>query len=122
MGGMAAKFTTSSGNLNVQLETTAANSVAFLQIWANSKAWEITNSGATASGELEFRYDGPIKAKIDTNGKLLINSGSTAPLNIPILSSDPASPADGDVWVLSSGGNHSLKVRISSSTKSVALT
>ena len=43
-------------------------------------------------------------------------------VNFPVLSADPSSPVDGDVWVYANGATREIRVRISGDTYSVAVT
>lgn len=55
-------------------------------------------------------------------GKLKVENGTDAPLALSILTSDPASPAGGEIWLLSSGGDYYLKIQTGSGPKSIKFT
>lgn len=55
--------------------------------------------------------------------KITLKESTLAPLNFPIFTSNPSSPSNGDVWILSGAtGNALLSLRIGGATKTVELT
>jgi len=72
-----------------------------------------------AADYVNLEYTG---SELDVNRKIKISSATTvAPLNVPILTSDPTSPSTGDVWIRDSSGTFSLKVQTAAGIKSVTL-
>jgi len=70
------------------------------------------NTALTAGAALTTDANGII-----TESDVSVSTGAgVAPLNLPILTSDPSSPDVGDVWLLLSAGTLSLKVREDGST------
>lgn len=60
--------------------------------------------------------------KFEVAGKIKANNNGAAPFNLAILTSDPPSPSDGDIWVSIIGGVLQLNIRVSGLTKRVTLT
>jgi hypothetical protein len=57
------------------------------------------------------------RAKLSDVGKFSIFTPTTsAPLNVPVLAADPASPANGDVWIFDNGTTRAFKFRSSGVT------
>ena len=72
--------------------------------------------GGTVTGNTVFT------TSITANTLALTTTNTAAPLNFPIFITDPVSPHNGDVWILSgSNGNALLNVRIGGVTKTVEL-
>ena len=73
-------------------------------------------SGGTVTGNTVFTTG-------LTANTLVLTENTNAPLNIPILTSNPGTLTDGDIWVLSAAtGNAWLSIRIGGTTKLVELT
>ncbi|MBN1575861.1 MAG: hypothetical protein JW913_04870, partial [Chitinispirillaceae bacterium] len=84
--------------------------------------WTHTQQRLTVSDDGDVGIGVTPTAKLDVAGKIKANNGTNAALNLPILTSDPASPVVGDVWIRNTSGTYSLKVRVNSTTtKSVTL-
>ena len=74
-------------------------------------------SGGTVTGDTVFTTN------VSANTLSLTTTNVAAPLNFPIFTSDPASPNNGDAWILSGEtGNALFSVRIGGVTKTVELT
>lgn len=56
-----------------------------------------------------------------TVGKVTSSNGINASMSLSILAADPASPSDGDMWVLDTGVIRAIRVRISGVTYTVAI-
>jgi hypothetical protein len=74
-----------------------------------------------SSGNVGIGTTGPA-SKLEVAGKVTVSSGSDAPLNVPVLTSDPGSPSTGDVWIRKVAGTpntYFLKVQTSDGPKAV---
>jgi hypothetical protein len=58
---------------------------------------------------------------LQSNGKIAVDSGDEAPLNVPILTADPINLTNGDVWITDIAGTKKLNARIGGTTFSVIL-
>jgi hypothetical protein len=77
----------------------------------------LTNGGSAGIGTTSP------SERLDVSGKIKANNGTSAALNLPVLTSDPASPAVGDVWIVAISGSYYLKARVAAgTTKRVQLT
>jgi len=74
-------------------------------------------SGGTVTGDTIFTQN------VSANTIILTTTNATSPLNFPIFITNPASPNDGDVWILSGAtGNALFNIRLGGETKTVELT
>ena len=74
-------------------------------------------SGGTVTGDTIFTTN------VSASTLTLTTTNVAAPLNFPIFTSDPASPINGDAWILSGNtGNALFSIRIGGVTKTVELT
>ena len=93
----------------------------FIPLWngsaslINSSLFQDPNTGVTIFNNLYV-------TGATTTSTLVVTATTVAPINIPILTADPSTLNDGDLWAVSgSTGNALLKFRIGGSTKSVEL-
>ena len=87
---------------------------------ANGSFAHGNSSSATAAGAVQFGAGTNSRAnslQIQSAPALVAGIG----VNFPVLSADPGSPVDGDVWIYSNGGTREIRVRISGVTYSVAV-
>jgi len=77
----------------------------------------VLGSGITAESDNTTYVE-----NLQSAGKASLANGTNAVLNIPVLSSDPGSPATGDIWAVTNGPAISLKIHNSGTTYSVDLT
>jgi hypothetical protein len=74
-------------------------------------------SGGTVTGDTMFTTN------VSANTLALTTTNTAAPLNFPVFIADPASPNNGDAWIVSGAtGNALFNVRIGGVTKTVELT
>jgi hypothetical protein len=59
--------------------------------------------------------------KLEVSGKIKASNGTNAALNLPILSSNPGTQSNGDLWIIKSGSTYYLRVKTSDGVKQVAL-
>lgn len=73
-------------------------------------------SGGTVTGDTIFTTN------VSANTLALTTTNTAAPLNFPVFISDPASPNNGDAWIVSAAtGNALFNIRIGGITKTVEL-
>jgi hypothetical protein len=86
-----------------------------------ASAWQLTVKDSTGNVGI-----GTTNAaqKLEVVGQGKFNNGTSAPLNLPILTADPGSPSNGDLWIrlVSASSTYYLKVQTSSGVKAVQLT
>jgi hypothetical protein len=74
-------------------------------------------SGGTVTGNTIFT------SGVTANTLTITSSSNEVPLNVPIFTSDPVSPINGDVWITSGvTGNAFFRIRIGGLTKTVEMT
>lgn len=119
------------GDTSAYLSNTWGGSMALksnnpLLIQSTHSASPITIGANSSTTQLYLKTNGNVGVgntnpgeKLEVSGKIKASNGSAAPLNLAILTSDPASPADGDIWISSVTGVIQLNLRIGGYTKRV---
>lgn len=99
-------------------------------VFATGKALDITGTGSdptvsisnnSNNTALDVTGDGYFHSPVTVADKLSVTNGGDAPLNLPILTSDPPSPESGDTWISNVAGQVKIKTRVGGTTYSVLL-
>lgn len=76
----------------------------------------------TPSATLHVNGDGYFNQDLEVAGQLRLHNEPDAPLNVPVLQTDPILLSDGDVWVTDISGTRKINVRIGGVTYFATLT
>jgi hypothetical protein len=103
------------GSINI---TSSNNTAVSISSSHSSTALNVHNSNGKA---INVDGDGYFTSAVTIADKTTIKSGNKAPLNLPILTSDPDDLEDGDTWLSDISGTKKLNARIGGFTYSITL-
>ena len=87
--------------------------------------YKIKSINDIATGDAIFRVSNQSTtilnvAKVEVTGPRFVATAAPG-LNLPVNSSDPGAPIDGDVWLFENGGTREIRVRMTGVTYGVAV-